>query len=207
MLAPGDHKRISFITSGGTFGYVAMYFGMKNVGAIYERLVDKIFCPQLGRNMEVYVDEMLVKNKEPSNHTQDLEETFAVLKNYQLKLYPRKCAFGVRGGRFWGFMVIQRGIEANPLKIKVILDMEAPTNMNETIELSEYDISYLPRTTIKAQALADFVSEVIGITQEKAPEEGPRLLHLDRSVTTQGSGASIVISTPKGDDIEFAVRF
>ncbi|KAL0404384.1 UNVERIFIED_CONTAM: Retrovirus-related Pol polyprotein from transposon [Sesamum radiatum] len=63
MLAPEDRKKVSFITSEGTFCYVAMLFGLKNAGATYQRLVDKIFRPQIGRNMEVYVDDMLVKSK------------------------------------------------------------------------------------------------------------------------------------------------
>ncbi|KAL0378312.1 UNVERIFIED_CONTAM: hypothetical protein Sradi_3136700 [Sesamum radiatum] len=75
------------------------------------------------------------------------------------------------------------------------------------IELSEYDISYLPRTTIKAQVLADFVSEMIGTTQEEVSEARPWLLHVDSSSTAQGSGAGIVLTTPQGDDMEFALKF
>ncbi|KAL0463262.1 UNVERIFIED_CONTAM: hypothetical protein Slati_0213800 [Sesamum latifolium] len=131
ILAPEDHKRVSFITSGDTFCYVAMPFGLKNTGATYQRLMDKIFRLQLGRNMEVYVDDMLVKSKEANSHVEDLEETFVVLRKYLLKLNPGKCAFGVSGGRFLGFMVTQRGIEANPSKIKAILDMRAPSCINE----------------------------------------------------------------------------
>ncbi|KAL0403732.1 UNVERIFIED_CONTAM: Retrovirus-related Pol polyprotein from transposon.6 [Sesamum radiatum] len=86
MLAPEDHKRVSFITSDSTFCYVAMPFGLKNAGATYQRLVDKIFQPQLGRNMEVYVDDMLVKSKKIHDHVEDLSETFAVLRRYRLKL-------------------------------------------------------------------------------------------------------------------------
>ncbi|KAL0421433.1 UNVERIFIED_CONTAM: hypothetical protein Slati_3166200 [Sesamum latifolium] len=107
MLAPKDHKRVSFITSDGTFCYVAMLFGLKNAGATYQRLMDKIFRPQLGRNMEVYVDDMLVKSKEAHHYVEDLEETFAVLGKYRLKLNPGKCTFGVSGGRFLGFIVTQ----------------------------------------------------------------------------------------------------
>ncbi|KAL0453583.1 UNVERIFIED_CONTAM: hypothetical protein Slati_1336400 [Sesamum latifolium] len=84
MLTLEDHKRVSFITSDGTFCYVAMPFGLKNVGATYQRLVDKIFQPQLGRNMEVYVDYMLVKSKEAHHHVEDLDETFNVLRKYRL---------------------------------------------------------------------------------------------------------------------------
>ncbi|KAL0427460.1 UNVERIFIED_CONTAM: Pro-Pol polyprotein [Sesamum latifolium] len=135
MLAPEDYKRVSFITSDGTFCYVAMPFGLKNAGATYKRLVDKIFQPQLGRNMEVYVCDMLVKSKEAHHHVEDLEKTFAVLRKYRLKLNPRKCAFGVSRGRFLGSMVSQRGIEANPEKIKAILHMGPPTNINEVQRL------------------------------------------------------------------------
>ncbi|KAL0302628.1 UNVERIFIED_CONTAM: Retrovirus-related Pol polyprotein from transposon.6 [Sesamum angustifolium] len=101
MLAPEDHKSVSFITSDHMFCFVAMPFGLKNAGATYQRLVDKIFRHQLGRNMEVYVDGMLVKVKEAHNHAEDLEETFAVLRKYRLKLNIGKCAFGVRRTFFW----------------------------------------------------------------------------------------------------------
>ncbi|KAL0345313.1 UNVERIFIED_CONTAM: hypothetical protein Sradi_4362600 [Sesamum radiatum] len=136
MLAPEDHKRVSFITSGDTFCYVAMPFGLKNAGATYQRLVDEICRPQLGKSIEVYIDDMLVKEKKAHDHVKDLNETFAVLRRYQLKLNIGKCAFGVSGGRFLGFMVTQRGIKANPDKIKAILDMGPPTNINEVQRLT-----------------------------------------------------------------------
>ncbi|KAL0445687.1 UNVERIFIED_CONTAM: Pro-Pol polyprotein [Sesamum latifolium] len=85
MLAPEDRKRVSFITSSGTFCDVAMPFGLKNTGATYQRLVDKIFRPQIGRNVEVYVDDMLVKSKKAQDHIADLEETFAVLRKYRCR--------------------------------------------------------------------------------------------------------------------------
>ncbi|KAL0396049.1 UNVERIFIED_CONTAM: Retrovirus-related Pol polyprotein from transposon [Sesamum calycinum] len=100
MLALEDHKRVSFITSTGTFCYVAIPFGLKNADTTYQRLVDKIFRPQIGRNIEVYVDDMLVKSKEVRDHIADLEEMFSILRKYQLKLNPGKCAFEVKGGCF-----------------------------------------------------------------------------------------------------------
>ena len=82
-----------------------------------------MFSKQIGRNMEVYVDNILVKSKEEPAHLDDLKETFAILRQYQMKLNPSKCAFGVASGKFLGFMVSQRGIEANLEKAQAILDM------------------------------------------------------------------------------------
>ncbi|KAL0395188.1 UNVERIFIED_CONTAM: hypothetical protein Slati_4485000 [Sesamum latifolium] len=93
MLAPEEEKKVSFITSEGTFCYVAMPFGLKNAGATYQRLVDKIFRPQIGRNVEVYVDDMLVKSKR-QQIIQGLGRDFLSFKKYKLKLNPAKCAFG-----------------------------------------------------------------------------------------------------------------
>jgi len=73
-----------------------------------------MFSKQIGRNIEVYVDDMLVKSKEEENHLDDLKETFNTLKQYNMKLNPAKCAFGVSFGKFLDFMVSQKGIKANP---------------------------------------------------------------------------------------------
>ena len=82
-----------------------MPFKLKNAGATYQRLVNKMFSKQISRNMEVYVDDMLVKSKEELTHLNDLTEMFATLKQYQMKLNPSKCVFGVALGKFLGFMV------------------------------------------------------------------------------------------------------
>ena len=108
-----------------------MPFGLKNAGATYQRLVNHMFRTQIGRNIEVYVDDMLVKSLDEERHLDDLQETFNTLRRHQMKLNPRKCAFRVSSGKFLGFMVSQRGIEANPDKIQAILDMEPPKNIKE----------------------------------------------------------------------------
>ena len=82
-----------------------MPFRLKDARATYQRLVNKIFSEQIGRNMEVYVDDMLIKSKEELTHLDDLKETFATLRQYQMKLNPSKCAFGVASRKFLGFMV------------------------------------------------------------------------------------------------------
>ena len=103
-----------------------MPFGLKNAGATYQRLVNHMFRPQIGRNVEVYVDDMLVKSLDEGKHLDDLQETFNTLRRYNMKLNPSKCAFGVASGKLLGFMVSHRGIEANLEKIKAILDMKPP---------------------------------------------------------------------------------
>ena len=101
----------------GLFCYKVMPFSLKNVGATYQRLVNHMFLPQIRQNVEVYVDDMLVKSLDEERHLDDLQKTFDTLRRHQMKLIPNKCAFGVLSGKFLGFMVSQRGIEVNPDKI------------------------------------------------------------------------------------------
>ncbi|KAL0453855.1 UNVERIFIED_CONTAM: Retrovirus-related Pol polyprotein from transposon opus [Sesamum latifolium] len=126
MLNPDDQKRVSFITSGGTYCYVVMPFGLKNAEATYQRLVDCMFQDKLGRNMEVYVDNMRVKSRQMDQHHAGLAETFDTLRKYHIKLNQTKCAFGVRSGKFLGYMVTERGIEVNPEQIRAIQEMKLP---------------------------------------------------------------------------------
>ena len=122
-MAEENQEKTVFITSQGLYCYKVMPFGVKNIGTTYQRLVNKMFSKQIGRNMEMYVDDMLVKSKEELAYLDNLKETFTTLKQYQMKLNPSKCAFGVASGKFLGFMVFQKGIEANPEKVRAILDM------------------------------------------------------------------------------------
>ena len=135
-MAEEDQERKAFIISQGLYCYKVMPFGLKNAGATYQRMVNKMFSQQIGRNMEVYVDDMLVKSKEELTHLDDLEETFATLKKHQMKLNPSKCVFGVASGKFLGFMVSQRGIEANPEKVRAIIDMASPKTVKDVQKLT-----------------------------------------------------------------------
>ncbi|KAK6118110.1 hypothetical protein DH2020_048159 [Rehmannia glutinosa] len=113
-----------------------MPFGLKNAGATYQRLVNKMFEKMIGHTMEVYVDDMLVKSLYISDHLNDLNKMFAVLREYKMMLNPRKCTFGVGSGKFLGYMVSQRGIEANPDKIKAIIDLEPPNSVKKVQSLT-----------------------------------------------------------------------
>ena len=105
-----------------------MPFGLKNAGATYQRLVTKMFRLLLGSTMEAYIDDMLVKSKQRPNHATHLQQTFDILIKYGMTLNPSKCSFRVSVGRFLGFMVTQRGIEANPTQLKAILQSSAPSS-------------------------------------------------------------------------------
>ena len=135
-MAEKDQEKTAFITSQGLYCYKVMPIGLKNAGATYQRLVNKMFCKQIVRNMEVYVDDMLVKSKEEFAYLDDLKETFATLRKYKMKLNPSKCAFGVASGKFLGFMVSQRGIEANLEKVQAILNMALSKIVKEVQKLT-----------------------------------------------------------------------
>ncbi|KAK0601176.1 hypothetical protein LWI29_021919 [Acer saccharum] len=118
-----DEEKTAFTTDQGLYCYTVMPFGLKNAGATYQRLVNKMFARQIGRNMEVYVDDMLTKSITADKHIDDLRETFDVLTRYGMKLNPAKCVFGVPSGRFLGYQVHQRGIEVSPNKIQALAKM------------------------------------------------------------------------------------
>ena len=104
-LDKANQEKMSFITSQGLFCYKVMSFGFMNAGATYQRLMNKMFAHQIRRNVQVYVDDMLVKSVQENNHLDDLKETFKTFWCYNMKLNPDKCAFVVMVGKFLGFMV------------------------------------------------------------------------------------------------------
>ncbi|KAK8957690.1 hypothetical protein KSP39_PZI001086 [Platanthera zijinensis] len=130
-----DVAHTSFITNDGCYCYLVMPFGLKNVGATYQRMMDHVFKEQKGRNLEVYVDDLLVKSKSFSLHLQDLAETFSTLCRYKMKLNPSKCTFGESKGKFLCHLLTPEGLAPNPNKVKAILDMAPPRSPKEVQQL------------------------------------------------------------------------
>jgi hypothetical protein len=124
-----DQIKTSFITPYRAYCYVTMPFGLKNAGATYQRTMQRCLQEQIGWNVHTYVDDMVVKTKQSGTLLDDLKETFTNLRCYRMKLNPEKCTFGVPAGQLLGYIVSQRGIEANPLKIKAIEALEPPTEL------------------------------------------------------------------------------
>ncbi|XP_057757888.1 uncharacterized protein LOC130976943 [Arachis stenosperma] len=136
LMHPSDQEKTAFIIEYGNHCYNVMPFGLKNAGATYQRLMNKVFQNQIGRNIEVYVDDMVAKTMVGKSHINDLMEIFAQIRRYNMRLNPEKCAFGVRGGKFLGFILTSRGIEANPDKCRAIIDMKSPTTLKEVQRLT-----------------------------------------------------------------------
>ena len=127
-MHPPDAEKMTFIIPHGLYCYNVMPFGLKNAGGTYQRLLTKIIRPLMGKTMEVYIDDRLVKSKERPDHTKHLQEAFELLHTNGMKLNPLKCAFEVNSGKFLGFMVTQRGIEANPVQLRAIMESQTPTS-------------------------------------------------------------------------------
>ncbi|XP_022855573.1 uncharacterized protein LOC111376801 [Olea europaea var. sylvestris] len=300
LMVEEDQEKTSFMVDSAIYCYRVIPFGLKNVGATYQRLVNKIFAKLIGKTVEAYVDDMVVKSKHLNSHVSDLEEVFAMLRRYNMKLNPAKCALGVASGKFLGFMITHRGIEANPNKIQALINMEVPkckrdiqkltghvaalnmfvsraadryfpffkllrenketrytlaeqlvlallivakklrsyfqsrpivvlTNkpfkhilqkpdvlgrlLKWAIELDEFDIEFMPRPAIKAQALADFIAELTPRSLE-TPAKGSNStleiweIFVDGASNSSGSGADIIITSPeKTTEIQCALRF
>ncbi|XP_072062069.1 uncharacterized protein [Arachis hypogaea] len=256
FMHPSDQDKTAFVTE---------------YGATYQRLMNKIFDRQIGRNIEVYVDDMVAKTKVGKSHIDDLSEIFSQIRQYNMRLNPEKCTFGVRVGKFLGFILTSRGIEANPEKsISSVLIVEnnkiqqpvyfiskslqnaelryprleklafalvfsarrlrpyfqshtinvrtgqplrqilakpklAERLIKWSIKLSEFDVHYQPRRSIKSQYLVDFVTEFTGTTSDTRNPDW--VLFVDEASNTQGSGAGILLENEEGIILEHSLRF
>ncbi|XP_072076435.1 uncharacterized protein [Arachis hypogaea] len=161
LMHPSDQNKTTFITDFGNYCYKVMPFGLKNAGATYQRLMDKVFAKQIGRNIEVYVDDMVAKTENGKTHIDDLAEIFGEIRCYNMLLNPEKCAFAVQGGRL----------------------------IKWAIELSEFDIRYQSRGPIKSQFLANFIAELTIPTKEDHTKQWT--LYVDGSSNNEGCGAGI----------------
>ena len=108
-----------------------MPFGLKNAGATYQRAATTLFHDMMHKDVEVYVDDMIVKSQGRADHLAALQRFFERIRQFRLRLNPKKCTFGVTSGKFLGHIVSEHGIEVDPEKIKVILDTPAPRNEKE----------------------------------------------------------------------------
>ena len=130
-MAVKDQEKMAFITLFGAFCYVSMPFGLKSAQLTYQQCVQNCLHNQIGRNVHAYVDNIVVKSREKETFIDDLKETFDNLRVYKMMLNPSKCVFGVSAGKLLGFLVSNKGIEANPEKIKAITSLAKPACVND----------------------------------------------------------------------------
>ena len=135
-MAKEDMEKTAFITPRGIYCYKVMPFGLKNAGATFQKAVTHILSKQLGRNVEAYIDDLVVKSKLAADHIADLTEVFGLLKKHKLRLNAEKCAFGVGTGKFLGYLVTRRGIEVDPHQVKAIEQLEIPRSVKEVQRLT-----------------------------------------------------------------------
>ncbi|GJR80116.1 reverse transcriptase domain-containing protein [Tanacetum coccineum] len=135
-MAKEDEEKTSFITSQGIYCYFKMLFGLRNAGATCQRLVDKAFHKQVGRNLEVYVDDLVIKSCTEGEIIRDIEETFKKLREINMKLNPKKCTFGVEEGMFLGYKVNTKGMKVCPDKVDVVLSLPSPKCLKDVQKLN-----------------------------------------------------------------------
>ena len=130
-MATKDAEKIAFRTPIGNFYYTVMPFGLKNTEAMYQRTMMDIFHDMMHREIEDYVDDIVVKSRTRAGHFQVLERVFERCRMYKLRMNPMKCAFGVFAGKFLGFLVYHRGISVDPAKATTIATMKRPTTVKK----------------------------------------------------------------------------
>ncbi|KAL7605482.1 hypothetical protein Lser_V15G18132 [Lactuca serriola] len=328
-MSKEDEEKTAFYTDHGTFCYTKIPFGLKNAGATYQRLVDSILAKQIGRNIEVCVDDMVIKSPNEEKILQDIEETFKTLEVTKMKLNPAKCTFGVEEGQFLGYYVTRQGVQPSPTKVDEFIETETPNSLRDAqglnrkltalsrfiskyvnkamplfhtlkgcieknnfqwtneaekalqrikealhklptlatpipgetlqvylstsseaissvlaveregeqrpiyfillkpetsgrlakwaIELGEHDINYRPKTSIKGHELADFLLEIpdggnpakekVWVVEEAPTGDGSWTLYTDGASSREGSGARLILTSPEGEEVTYALCF
>nr|GEV81164.1 reverse transcriptase domain-containing protein [Tanacetum cinerariifolium] len=136
QLVESDEEKTDFHTGQGVYCYTKMPFGLKNAGATYQWLVDKAFDSQIGQNIEVYVDDLVIKSHTEVEILRDIDETFRMLRKINMKLNPKKCMFGEVKGMFLGYMIIPKGIKSWPDKTEVVLQLPSAWTIKEVQSLN-----------------------------------------------------------------------
>ncbi|KAM1720612.1 hypothetical protein ACFX12_022252 [Malus domestica] len=159
-MAPEDIHKIAFRCPGHVeaYEYLVMLFGLKNAGATYQRAMNAIFHDLIGHNMEVYIDDIMVKSKTEEQHLIDLRQALTRMRIHKLNMNPKKCAFGVRADNFLGFLVHQRGVEVDKNKSRAIMESPSPTNKVQ-----------LQRLLGKINFLRRFIANLAGKIQPLTP--------------------------------------
>ena len=156
-----DKIKTSFITEWGPYCYKVMPFGLKNAGATYQRATTALFHDMMHKEVEVYVDDMMVESETREGHFEALDKFLARLEKYNLRLNPKKCIFRVTSGKLLGHIVSERGIEVDPDKIKAIQEMPVPKTEKDVrgfIGKLQYISRFIAKLTVDTQFRDSLIS-------------------------------------------------
>lgn len=128
-MDPLDAPKTTFMSNQGNYYYNVLPSGLKNVGVTYHKINNAVFDFQIGKNLEVYIDDMIIKMEEGNNHSNDLEDILQSVRKYDMCLNPAKCSYEVQAGKFMRFMLTTRGVESNLGKFQLIINMRIPINV------------------------------------------------------------------------------
>ncbi|GJW80536.1 reverse transcriptase domain-containing protein [Tanacetum coccineum] len=178
------------------------------------KLVEAGIMKEIGRNLEVYMDDLVIKSRTKDEIVRDIEETFKTLREINMKLNPKKCTFGVEEGTFLGYTVNTKGLKVCPDKVDVVLSLPSPKCLKDVQKLNGKLASLnRPRVSVKGKILADFIVErpedesldTLMEVEEELPE--PWILFKNGSSCTDGSGAGLILTNPERMEFTYALRF
>ncbi|GJT43201.1 reverse transcriptase domain-containing protein [Tanacetum coccineum] len=208
-MAEGDKEKTAFFTREGVFFYKRLPFRLKNAGVTYQKLVDKVFCDQIGRNLEVYVDDIVIKRNFEEDMLVDIKEIFEKLRPINMKLNPRKCSFGVEEGPFTATK--DDKINTKPQckighsELVSLKGRRQDTTFLENIkELHKWEDGLVDDISRKSLSKHERVHR--DINNEPEPENTWKLF-TDGASSSDGSGAGLMLVSPKGKQYTYALRF
>ncbi|GAU47361.1 hypothetical protein TSUD_403640 [Trifolium subterraneum] len=196
-MAEIDKKKTAFMTETGNYYYNVMPFGLKNAGATYQSIMNKVFHNEIGDMLEVYMDDMIVKSEEEIDHTVHLKRVFDQARKFNMRFNPEKCTFGVKAGKFLGFYLTERRIEANPDKCRAFFDYPTPKS-KKSIQTLNGMLTSMARFTEECEGALQYhkraLSEPPVLTR---PTEGEKL-YLYLIVASEAIIAVLIRETEQG---------
>ncbi|XP_058009454.1 uncharacterized protein LOC131183202 [Hevea brasiliensis] len=174
LMDEGDKEKTAFITQWGVFCYRVMPFGLKNTGATYQRAMLTLFHDMMYKEVEVYVDDMIIKSRGTKSHVQLLRMVFERFRKYRLKLNPIKCVFGARSGKLLGFIVSEKGIEVDLDKIQAIQEMPSlkrKRDVHSFLGKLNYISRFISNLTTKAEPIFKLLKKNNTVKWDEACQE------------------------------------
>ncbi|GJY64330.1 reverse transcriptase domain-containing protein [Tanacetum coccineum] len=208
-MAKEDEEKTTFVTSQGVFYYSKMPFALKNARTTYQRLVDKAFQKQIDRNLEVYVDDLVIKSRTEHEIIRDMEETFKTMREINMKLNPKKCAFGIEEGTFLGYKVNTEGIMAAFKEMKkLIAELPTLTAPMEKEELIVFLVAV--RETVSAVLMTKWEAKQIPVYFVSRALQGPEINYTSmEKPRTSVKGqilADFIVECPKDDYLDTPIE-